>query len=56
MVDLINQIAGMTKEVAMTYIILYGLIEILKLGLTGFLAFHGIKAFVNVFLKLFEGL
>lgn len=56
MVEIINQVAGVTKEVAMTYIILYGILEILKLVLTGFITYHVVKACSNIFIKLFESI
>lgn len=49
MEQVITQIAGQTKEVAVTYIVLYGLIEIGKLGIGAFLGYCGINALKELF-------
>lgn len=49
----ITQIAGLTKEVAVAYIVLYGIIEIGKLGICAFLGYCGINAIKELF-KVFQ--
>lgn len=45
MEQVITQVAGLTKEVATTYIMFYGVLELAKLTVGGVLGYFGIKAF-----------
>ena len=43
MEQVITQVAGLTKEVAIAYMVLYGVIELSKIGLGGFLIYQSCK-------------
>lgn len=54
MIEILPQIAEMTKEVATAYILMYGGIEILKIIAASVLGYVGIKGFCEVIRALFE--
>ena len=54
MSEVLTQVAGMTREVAITYIIMYGTLEVLKLALTGVLGWKSIQVIGELFKGVFE--
>lgn len=54
MAELLTQVAGMTKEVAVTYIILYGVLEILKTVVWGLVCWQGLKALGTFFKSMLD--
>lgn len=53
MIELITQVAGMTREVAIAYIIVYGILEMLKIVVVGFVSWKGLQALGLFFKGLF---
>lgn len=43
MVEVISQVAGLTKEVAVTYIAFFGIVELGKVVLTGVIGIYACK-------------
>lgn len=54
MEQVITQVAGLTKEVATTYIMFYGVLELAKLTVGGVLGYFGIKAIRDLFQYLLD--
>lgn len=54
MEEVLTQVVGLTKEVAVAYLIVYGVVEILQTVVVGIVGWHGMKALAKLFKMIFE--